>query len=151
MSKRVVIRAIEPKAYEAMYGFENYLAQTNLEASLKELIKIRVSQINGCAFCINLHTKDARKMGETEQRIYALNAWRETPFFNERERAVLALAEEITFIYKGVAEDTYRNAALILDEQTLAQTIMAIITINAWNRIAITTHKQPVLDQGISC
>lgn len=151
MSKRVVICAIEPKAYEAMYGFEKYLAQTNLEASLKELIKIRVSQINGCAFCINLHTKDARKMGETEQRIYALNAWRETPFFNERERAVLALAEEITFIYKGVAEDTYRNAALVLDEQTLAQTIMAIITINAWNRIAITTHQQPVLDQEISC
>jgi AhpD family alkylhydroperoxidase len=146
MSKRVVIKDIEPRAYEAMFGLEKYLAKTNLTPTIKELIKIRVSQINGCAFCIDLHTKDARKMGETEQRIYALNAWRETPFFTETERAVLALAEEVTFINKGVSEETYQNAAKVLDQQTLAQTIMAIIIINAWNRIGISTHMQPALD-----
>ncbi|MEN0056536.1 MAG: carboxymuconolactone decarboxylase family protein [Mucilaginibacter sp.] len=146
MSKRLVISEIEPKAYEVMFEFEKYLAKTNLEPSLKELIKIRVSQINGCAFCINIHTKDARKMGETEQRIYALNAWRETPYFSETERAVLALAEEITFISKGVSDETYQNVASLFDLQTLAQTIMAIIAINAWNRIAITTHQQPAFD-----
>jgi AhpD family alkylhydroperoxidase len=147
MSKRVIISEVEPQAYEVMFGFEKYLEKSNLNASLKELIKIRVSQINGCAFCINLHTKDARKMGETEQRIYALNAWRETSFFSETEKAVLALAEEMTFINKGVSEQTYNNAAKLMDEVTLSQTIMAIITINAWNRIAITTHQQPVLDK----
>ena len=146
MSKRIVIQQIEPKAYEVMFGFEKYLSKTNLEPSLKELIKVRVSQINGCAFCIDLHTKDARKLGETEQRLYALNAWRETPFFTEKERAVLALAEEVTFINKGVADETYQNAAKVLDDQTLAQTIMAIIAINAWNRIGISTHMQPTLD-----
>jgi AhpD family alkylhydroperoxidase len=147
MTKRVVISEVEPSAYEVMFGFEKYLAKSNLKPSLKELIKIRVSQINGCAFCINIHTKDARKMGETEQRIYALNAWRETSFFNETERAVLALAEEMTFINKGVSEQTYSNVASLMDEVTLSQTIMAIITINAWNRIAITTHQQPALDK----
>lgn len=146
MSKRIVIKELEPKAYEAMFGLEKYLGTTNVEASLKELIKVRVSQINGCAFCINLHTIDARKMGETEQRIYALNAWRETPFFSERERAVLALAEEITYIHNGgVTEATYQRAANVFDEHTLAQIIMAIIIINAWNRIAISTHQQPAL------
>ncbi|MBT1684916.1 carboxymuconolactone decarboxylase family protein [Dawidia soli] len=146
MSKRVVIKEIEPKAYEVMFGFEKYLSKTNLTPTVKELIKIRVSQINGCAYCIDLHTKDARKMGETEQRIYALNAWRETPFFSETERAVLALAEEVTFINKGVSDETYQHAARVLDEQTLAQAIMAIIAINAWNRIGISTHMQPALD-----
>lgn len=145
MSKRVIINDVQPKAYEAMFALEKYLSTTNLEASLKELIKIRVSQINGCAYCIDLHTKETRKMGETEQRIYALSAWRETPYFTEKERAVLALAEEITLITKGVSEETYQNAAKFLDEATLAQAIMAIITINAWNRIGVSTHMQPPL------
>ncbi len=146
MSKRVVIQEIEPKAYEAMFGLEKYLSKTNLEPTLQELIRIRVSQINGCAYCINMHTKDARKHGETEQRIYALNAWRETPFFTEVERAVLALAEEVTFIHKGVSDETYQQAVKVLGEQTVAQAIMAIIAINAWNRIGISTHMQPALD-----
>ena len=145
MKKRIVISEIEPQAYTAMFGLEKYLGTTNLEPLLKELIKIRVSQINGCAFCINLHTKDARNMGETEQRIYALNAWRETPFFSETECAVLALAEEVTYIHKGVCEETYKGAEKVLGEKLLAQAIMAIATINMWNRIAITTHQQPKL------
>ena len=147
MNKRVVIKDLEPKAYEAMFGLEKYLSQTKIEVSLRELIKIRVSQINGCSYCIDLHTKDARKMGETEQRIYALSAWRETPYFTPTEIAVLALAEEITFINKGVSQATYDEALKVLDEHTLSQVIMAIVTINAWNRIAISTHMTPVLDQ----
>lgn len=147
MSKRIIIQKVQPKAYEAMYSLEKYLSQTQIEASLKELIKIRVSQINGCGFCINLHTKDARKMGETEQRIYALSAWRETPFFNEKERAVLALAEEITHIsVKGVSDETYNVALRLLGEEQLAQTIMSIVVINAWNRIAVSTHQMPAID-----
>lgn len=147
MNKRIIIKQVEPKAYDAMFGLEKYLSQTQIEPSLKELIKIRVSQINGCGFCINLHTKDATKMGETEQRIYALSAWRETPFFNETERAVLALAEEITHIsVKGVSDETYNLAFKLLGEERLAQTIMSIVVINAWNRIAVSTHQMPTLD-----
>jgi AhpD family alkylhydroperoxidase len=147
MSKRIVIEKIQPKAYEAMFGLEKYLSQSKIEHALKDLIKIRVSQINGCAYCIDLHTKDARKQGETEQRIYGLNAWRETPFYNETERAVLALAEEITHIsVHGVSDEIYNKALEQLGEETLAQAIMAIIAINAWNRIGISTHMQPTLD-----
>jgi AhpD family alkylhydroperoxidase len=145
MNTRIVIKDLEPKAYEAMFGLEKYLSKTSLDASLRELIKIRVSQINGCSYCIDLHTKDARKMGETEQRIYALSAWRETPYFTPTEMAVLALAEEITFINKGVSDATYAKASEVLDDHTLSQVIMAIVTINAWNRIAISTHMRPVL------
>ena len=144
MSKRIAIKELQPKAYEAMFGLEKYLSKTGIEPSLKDLIKIRVSQINGCAYCINMHTKDARKLGETEQRIYALSAWRETPFFNDTERAVLALAEEITHIsVKGVSDETYNNALQLLGEERLAQTIMEIIVINAWNRIGVSTHMRP--------
>jgi AhpD family alkylhydroperoxidase len=147
MSKRIVIQELQPKAYEAMFGLEKYLSQSKLKPTLQELIRIRVSQINGCAFCINMHTKDARKHGETEQRIYGLNAWRETPFYNEKERAVLALAEEITHIsVHGVSDETYNNALQELGEEQLAQAIMAIIAINAWNRIGISTHMTPTLD-----
>jgi AhpD family alkylhydroperoxidase len=147
MSKRISIEQLQPKAYEAMFGLEKYLSQSKIEPSLKELIKIRASQINGCAFCIDLHTKDARKKGETEQRIYALNAWRESPFFNDTEKAVLALTEEITHIsVKGVSEETYNNALEVLGEERLAQTIMSIVAINAWNRIAISTHMVPKQD-----
>lgn len=144
MSKRIVIQQLQPKAYEAMFGLEKYLSKTGIEPSLKDLIKIRVSQINGCAYCIDQHTKDARKMGETEQRIYALSAWRETPFFNDTERAVLALAEEITHIsVSGVSDETYNNALQLLGEERLAQAIMEIIVINAWNRIGVSTHMRP--------
>ena len=147
MSNRIVIKDLQPRAYEAMFGLEKYLSQTQLDQKLKDLIKIRVSQINHCAYCIDMHTKDARKAGETEQRIYALNAWKETPFFNDTERAVLALAEEITHIsVNGVTERTYNEALRLLGEERLAQAIMAIITINAWNRIGVSTHMRPALE-----
>jgi AhpD family alkylhydroperoxidase len=142
MSKRI---SIEPKAYEAMQALEDYLNNSGLDKKHFELIKIRASQINGCAYCINMHTKDARAAGETEQRIYALNAWRETPFFSAEERAILALTEEITNIKHGVSDKTYEEAAQLLDKHYLAKVIMAAVTINAWNRIGIGTGMQPAL------
>ncbi|WP_183561193.1 carboxymuconolactone decarboxylase family protein [Mucilaginibacter sp. SP1R1] len=145
MKPRIVIPKLEPEAYKAMLGFDHYLNNTGLTKTHKELIKIRASQINGCAYCIDMHTKDARKAGETEQRIYALNAWRETPFFTDEERAILALTEEVTLIQNHVSDKTYEAAAAILDEHYLAQVIMAIIIINAWNRIGIATGMQPAL------
>src|ERR1700733_4983270 len=106
MTQRTSIIKEIPAAYGAMSGLEKYLGTTSIDDQLKELIKIRASQINGCAYCINMHTKDARALGETEQRIYALNAWRETPFFTPEERAILAVTEEITNIKRGVTEKT---------------------------------------------
>ncbi|MDO1450139.1 carboxymuconolactone decarboxylase family protein [Rhodocytophaga aerolata] len=146
MNQRIVIKEVEPKAYEAMFAFEKYLSRTKLTAIEKHLIKIRASQINGCAYCINMHTKEARELGETEQRIYALSAWRDTPYFTEKERAILALTEEVTLIHQKVSEKTYQQAARLLDEVSLAQVIMSIIGINAWNRIAISTHLMPPLE-----
>lgn len=145
METRINIAEIEPAAYKALLGLENYLATTAISKTLKELIKIRASQINGCAFCINMHTKDARKQGETEQRIYLLNAWRETgALYTEEERAALALTEEMTLITNGgVSDATYQKARSFFDEHQLAQVMIAIITINGWNRMAIATQLAP--------
>ena len=139
MENRIDIQKVEPAAYQAMYGLEKYIATGKIDPILLELIKMRASQINGCAFCLNMHSKDARKIGETEQRLYLLNAWRETTLFTEKEQAVLALTEEVTRISNHVSEETYRKAASFFDEHQLAQIIMAIVAINAWNRIAITS------------
>lgn len=107
---------------------------------------MRASQINGCAYCIDMHTRDARKAGESERRIYALNAWRETPFFTDDEKAILALTEAVTLISeKGVPDNVYNEAVAALGEQKTAQVIMAAAAINAWNRIGISTGMQPAL------
>ena len=146
METRIDFAKVNPEAYKAMLGLEAYLAKTNLTTRHKDLVKIRASQINGCAYCIDMHTKDARKAGETEQRIYALNAWRDAPYFTEEERAILALTEEITLISNHVNDTTYNAAAKVLDEKYLAEVIMAIIIINAWNRIGISTLMMPPVD-----
>ena len=143
MEKRLKLNQVEPEGQKAMLALEKYLASTKLKAGHKDLIKIRASQLNGCAYCINLHTKDARKAGETEQRLYLLNAWKEISLYTEEEKAILALTEEITFISHHVSDETYQTAAKLFDEQYLAQLMMAIIIINAWNRIGITTQMQP--------
>ncbi len=143
MCQRVNISQLEPEAYKAMFGLEGYLRKTDLTDKLKELIKTRASQINGCAFCIQMHTEQARKNGETAQRLYALSAWKDSPLFSEEERAVLALTEEVTLISQnGLTENTYSEALKHLGEQKLAQAIMQISVINTWNRIAISTHIQ---------
>ena len=142
MSKRF---SIEPAAYKAMEAFEDYLKNSGLDKKHSELIKIRASQINGCAYCINMHTKDARALGETEQRIYALSSWRETPFFSPEERAILALTENISNIKYGMSEKTIEEAEKVLDRHTISKVIMAAVIINAWNRIGIGTGMQPAL------
>jgi AhpD family alkylhydroperoxidase len=144
MKTRIKIDKVEPAGYRAVLGLEKFIESTPLTRTHKDLIKIRASQINGCAFCIDMHTKEARNAGETEQRIYALNAWRETPFFSEEERVILTLTEEVTLISNHVKEETYEKAAQSLEESYLAQVILAIITINVWNRIGIATALMPV-------
>jgi AhpD family alkylhydroperoxidase len=144
MKKRVDINETEPNAIKAMYALVGYLATTQLSRTTMELIKIRASQINGCAYCIDMHTKDALKNGESNQRIFLLNAWRETDLFTEEEKVVLAMTEEITLIHhKGLTDTTYQKAEELFDRNYISQVIMAIVTINAWNRIAISTQMQP--------
>lgn len=147
MEKRVNINEIEPQGYKAMYALEGYLASSALTKTHKELIKIRASQINGCAFCIDMHTKDALKNGETNQRIFLLNAWRETDLFSAEEKVILEMTEEITLIHNhGLSDETYKRAGQLFDENYIGQLIMAVVTINAWNRIAISTQLEVARD-----
>ena len=144
MKPRMDIPTVAPEAYQALMNLEGYISKTSLTQTHKELIKIRASQINGCAFCINMHTADARKYGETEQRIYLISAWREADIYTEEEKAILALTEEVTLISNHVSEEVYQNAANLFDEKYLAEIIITIITINSWNRFAITTGLRAV-------
>jgi AhpD family alkylhydroperoxidase len=142
MQKRFNIKTAAPNALKAMIGLETYLSQCSISKTTKELIKIRASQINRCAYCINIHTQDAIKNGETSQRIFLLNAWREAEgIFTEEERVVLAITEEITLIHQsGLSDDTYTNALHFFSETQIADIITAVITINLWNRVVLSTH-----------
>lgn len=142
MSTRFNMAEINAAAYQAGIGMEKALQNSFLTPVQKELIKIRASQINGCAFCLDMHTKDALKYGETPQRIFLLNAWREArELYSEEEQLILAIAEEVTLISeKGLSEETYRKAKQVFGETQIADIIMATVTINMWNRIAISTH-----------
>lgn len=141
MKARMNIGSVEPRIYKAMDESDKQLDNFQLDAKLRELIRIRASQLNGCGYCVNMHSRDARKLGETEQRLYAVSTWWETPFFTEEERTVLKLTEEITLISRGgVSDAVYANALQILGQQKLAQVIFVIVTINSWNRIAVSTH-----------
>ena len=143
MSDRIDIDKLQPDAYNAMFGLEKYLGGTELALSLRELIKVRASQINGCAYCIQMHTEQAREHGETEQRLYAVSAWKESPLFSDEERAALALTDAVTRIAEdGVSDEIYDAALEALGTTGLAQSIMQIVTINAWNRIAIATRME---------
>jgi AhpD family alkylhydroperoxidase len=142
MESRIQIDAVAPAAFRAMYALEKYLQECQWRGTNKHLVKIRASQLNGCAFCIDMHTREALKAGEIPKRIFLLDAWRETDVFSEEEKVILQLTEEVTLIHrKGVSTETYQRALQILGEQYLAQLIMAITTINAWNRISISTNK----------
>jgi len=129
-----------PRALAAMRALQEHVNRCGLEAPLLELVKTRASQINGCAFCVDMHTKDARAGGETEQRLYLLSAWREAPFYSERERAALAWTEALTRIERGVPEDDYRLAREQFTERELVDLSIAVIAINGWNRLAIPFH-----------
>src|ERR1700743_26285 len=138
MEPRVDYQKAFPEGVQGMLHLEAIIRRCGLEPSLYELVKIRASQMNGCAYCIDMHTKDARAKGETEQRIYALSAWHEAPFFSERERAALAWTEAITNIQDGHAhEEVYMQARLQFNAEELAKLTFAITQINSWNRIAI--------------
>ena len=143
MSKRKTLQQADPRAFQTMLGFEKYLAESPLTKTHAELVKIRVSQINGCAYCINKHTKDARAAGETEQRIYLLSAWKEVPFFSEEEKSILALTEEMTLIsLRGVSDEVYDKAIELLGQQYTTAVMMGIVAMNAWTRIGITTARK---------
>ncbi|WP_312765105.1 carboxymuconolactone decarboxylase family protein [Epilithonimonas sp.] len=141
MEKRINISKTDATAYKAMLGLEGYLAQSEISKTIKELIKIRASQINGCAYCLDMHTKDALKYGETAERIFLISAWHEADrFFTEEEKVALKMTEEITFISQnGLSEETYQKARSVFSEKQIAEIIMAIVTINSWNRIALST------------
>ena len=140
--KRISIPDLEPGAYEGMYGLESYIRNSQIEPILRELIKIRASQINGCAYCIDMHTQEAIKLGETQRRIFALSAWKESPLFTEKEKAVLRLTEEVTLISAdGLSDEVYNKVLELFGENVLAQIIMQVIIINSWNRIAVSTHQ----------
>lgn len=122
-----------------MYGLEGPLQNSGLEPALRELVKTRASQINGCAYCIDMHTKDARAQGETEQRLYGLSAWRETPFYTDRERAALEWTEHLTLIAeKDVPEELYARVREHLSEQEIVNLTLAVVQINGYNRFAIS-------------
>ncbi|HZS55316.1 MAG TPA: carboxymuconolactone decarboxylase family protein [Bryobacteraceae bacterium] len=138
MQARMDIQKVAPQAYAPMAGLESYVRNSGLEPTLLELVKVRASQINGCAYCIDMHTKDARANGESEQRLYSLDAWRETPFFTDRERAALAWTEAITLISQTHApDDVYEEVRQRFTDLELVNLTMAIVAINGWNRFMI--------------
>lgn len=139
MTQRINLYKQAPAAYKALQDLETYVANSGLDRKLYHLIKMRASQINGCHYCINMHSRDAMKEGETAQRLFLLDAWRETELYSEKEEAVLALTECMTNIAeKHVPDEIYNEAEKQLGKEELAAAIMAIVAINSWNRIAIT-------------
>jgi AhpD family alkylhydroperoxidase len=144
MQARLDWYKISGGAYQAKAGLEGFVRSTGLDPALLHLMKMRVSQINGCAYCLDMHSKDARAAGETEQRLYELNAWRETPFYSERERAALAWAEALTLVHETHApDDVYEEARKHFSEQELVSLTIAIVAINGWNRLSIGFRTVP--------
>jgi AhpD family alkylhydroperoxidase len=144
MRQRLSVHDVDPAAYQAVLALENYVRSTGLEPPLVELIKIRASQVNGCAFCLDMHHRDARAAGEDQRRLDVLSAWREAPdLYTARERAALALTEVVTVIGRdGVPDDVWLGVRQHFDETETVHLLMAIATINVWNRLAVSTHQQ---------
>ena len=145
MEPRIDYRNTIPKeAMQALYALEHSIRQSGLETNLLELVRMRASQINGCAYCLDMHSKDARAEGETEQRLYGLSAWRETPFYSGRERAALEWTEAVTLVSRDqVPDDVYEGARRFFSEEDLAKLTLAVVAINGWNRIAIAFRAVP--------
>lgn len=140
LNKRISIKDLEPEAYKAMLAMESYVKTIEVDPKLKELIKIRASQLNGCAYCVDMHTEHAIKVGESERRIFALSVWKESHLFTDDERAVFQLTDEVTLIAAhGVRNKTYDTIVNFFGEKITAQIIMQIVLINSWNRIAVST------------
>jgi AhpD family alkylhydroperoxidase len=144
MKQRINYAEVGKGAVRAMYGLETYLTKCGLEPSLLHLLKFRVSQINGCAYCLDMHSKDLRAAGESEQRLYLLDAWREAPFYTERERAALAWAEAVTLVTEGhVPDEVYEQARGQFNEEELVNLTLAVVAINGWNRLSIAFRVEP--------
>lgn len=144
MKKRLDYARLSPEGYRAMLALNTFAENSGLEHSLLELVKIRASQINGCAFCLDMHTIDARAGGETEQRIYVLDAWREAPFYSDRERAALAWTEAVTLVAQThVPDEVYDEARRHFSEEELVKLTWAVVVINGWNRIAVSFRSEP--------
>jgi AhpD family alkylhydroperoxidase len=136
---------VQPAAYTAMRALDKFMQESSINKNHYELIKIRASQINGCAYCVNAHTKEALKLGENAQKLYLVGVWREAPnVFDEQERLLLEITEEITLIHNhGLSDVLYNRALAAFGEEKTAEIIMAVITINAWNRIGVSLNMQP--------
>src|SRR5215831_10447323 len=149
MQARIDVQKAAPGVYRAMAGLESFVHNSSgLEPSLLELIKLRASQINGCAYCIDMHSKDARAAGETEQRLYGLNAWRESPYYTDRERAALEWAEALTLVAEThVPDEVYERVRAQFSEKEVVDLTIAVGLINLWNRIAISFRAVPGLYQ----
>ena len=144
MQPRINITSVNPGALKAMLGLETYLRQCGLDTKLRDLINLRVSQINGCAYCIDMHWKDLRAAGETEQLLYGLDAWRESPYYSERERAALAWAEAVTRITDGhVPDEVFEEAQRQFNDEELANLTLGVVAINGWNRLNIALRTVP--------
>ena len=144
MQPRIDYLRVARGAYDALLGLEKYLQQSGLGETLLDLLKLRASQINGCAYCIDMHWKDLRSLGETEQRLYGLDAWEESPYYSDRERAALLWTEAVTKIRDGhVPDEIYEKVRAQFSEKELADLTIAIATINAWNRLAIAGRSVP--------
>jgi len=144
MKPRIDHRNVSPGALKAMFGLESFVNRSGLEKKLLDLVRFRVSQINGCAYCLDMHSKELRAAGETEQRLYALDAWRETPFFNDREQAALAWAESVTLIGQDhVPDEVFRQAREHFSEEELVNLTLAVVAINGWNRLNIAFRTVP--------
>lgn len=141
MNARMNIFKLSPNGYSVLLDMEKYLHDCGLEASLIHLIKLRTSQINGCAFCIDMHWKDLRAIGESEQRLYGLDAWEESTYYSDRERAALKWTEALTLLHPGhVPDEVYEAVRPHFNEKELSDLTLAVVTINAWNRIAISSR-----------
>ena len=146
MDPRIDTRRISPGAYKAMHGLQSYVDATTLEPAMRELINIRASQINACAFCLHMHLRDARKAGETQERLDLVGAWREAPVFSRRERAALAWTEAVTQVADThVPDDVYDTARAEFSEQELVDLTMAVVAINSWNRLMVSFRIPPVV------
>ncbi len=144
MQQRIDATTVSPAAYRAVAALQTYVDQSGLDPKLRELIKIRASQINGCAFCLIMHTRDARKLGESDDRMHLLDAWREAPVFTARERAALAWTEALTLVSKShVPDDVYAEVRRHFSEKEIVDLTAAVVAINSWNRIAIAFRTPP--------
>ncbi|HEY6699608.1 MAG TPA: carboxymuconolactone decarboxylase family protein [Pseudolabrys sp.] len=147
MQQRIDVSKVSPAVYQAVAALQSYVDKSGLDPTLRELIKIRASQINGCAFCLAMHTRDARKLGETEERTHLLNAWREAPIYSERERAALGWIEAITLVAQGhVPDEAFEAVRLQFSEKEIVDLTAAAVAINSWNRIAIAFRVSPQVE-----